>query len=514
MLAGSRLNAKASLQLATPLTPGDFPDSGFDVSFDTSTPYAEENDTTSPDVTDDEKDWDTDANADDNEMALPVPKATEEVPNGGYGAMPPAVPIAAASETTTKKKKKKSKTEDKAAKSSEGMAAKLKQVLSGHAVEGEASFEGAASAEAEETWRRLVIESWQEVKKVEAGERQKAGESASASASVDIEEQKLNQQQKQTKSGWSFWGKKNAVDNKGLHEDEHDSNKKNNGMGNSQFVIPQTFEEMCALNAGMIGINLDYVKIVQDCFDRLIAAVAKNEDYQLQVEANVMSLRMHKDVKGNFKPGDFKMCMLSSLRSLLPKSWSIAHENAWTTFWDKVAKMLSDCVLMPAKYEKAVERLMQDMQDDEHSSFGVNAFNRLFDAHPGAENYFKSSNSRLNTLAFKGLELSAMMYKEPTRVVNEVASLGIRHIMYMVSVEYFEPLVNAYVEELRNHTTDVQAVEGIQYTLTLIATIMVTTLNEGSTPILSAVASNSPKEVRKALAMQPRGKRSDACLGL
>lgn len=105
MLAGSRLNAKASLQLATPLTPGDFPDSGFDVSFDTSTPYAEENDTTSPDVTDDEKDWDTDANADDNEMALPVPKATEEVPNGGYGAMPPAVPIAAASETTTKKKK-------------------------------------------------------------------------------------------------------------------------------------------------------------------------------------------------------------------------------------------------------------------------------------------------------------------------------------------------------------------------------------------------------------------------
>jgi len=371
----------------------------------------------------------------------------------------------------------------------------------------------AGSAEADGIWRRLVIESWQEVKKIESGDQDKENkESDSASASAGIEAQKLQQQQKQTKSGWSFWGKKDSVDNKGLHEDGQGSHTKSNGMGNSQFVIPQTFEEMCALNASMIGINPDYVKIVQDCFDRLIAAVATNQDSQLQVEANVMSLRMHKDVKGKFKPGDFKMCMLSSLRSLLPKSWSTSHEDAWTTFWDKVAKMLSDCVVMPSKYEKAVEKLMQEMQDDEHKSFGVNAFNRLFDSHPGAENYFKSSNSRLNVLALKGLELAAMMYKEPTRVANEVAALGLRHIMYMVSVEFFEPLVNAMVEELRTHTTDVKAVEGIQYTLTLIGTIMVTTVNEGATPLLTAVATNSVKGVQRALAVVPRGKRADVCL--
>ena len=51
------------------------------------------------------------------------------------------------------------------------------------------------------------------------------------------------------------------------------------------------------------------------------------------------------------------------------------------------------------------------------------AFNRLFDAHPRSEDYFKASNARLNFLAWKALELSAEMYLEPTKVHHETTAL-------------------------------------------------------------------------------------------
>jgi hypothetical protein len=265
---------------------------------------------------------------------------------------------------------------------------------------------------------------------------------------------------------------------------------------------------MSTINANLLGINIEFVRIVQQCFGALVAALGTNDDSRLELEANIMSLRFYKDVKGTVSPASFKTCMLASLRSLLPKIWSTAHENAWTTFWEMVEEKLANCMELPMKYEKSVGLLMSDLSSDENNDFGIKAFSRLFDIHPRSEHYFKASNDRLNFLATKALQLAADMYKDPTRIQNETMGLGLRHIMYNVDPAFFDALVTAYVEEMAVRTTDAVSIEGIQYTLTLIACIMVNTVNEGSTPLLRGIANNSAKETKKALAAMSRGVRA------
>lgn len=99
-------------------------------------------------------------------------------------------------------------------------------------------------------------------------------------------------------------------------------------------------------------------------------AATSGDDSRLELETNVMALRIHRDVQGKFALSQFKACMLASLRSLLPKSWSIAHERAWISMWSTVEEILSGNVGKPAKYEKAVERAIQDMSDDDKKLFG------------------------------------------------------------------------------------------------------------------------------------------------
>jgi hypothetical protein len=38
--------------------------------------------------------------------------------------------------------------------------------------------------------------------------------------------------------------------------------------------------------------------------------------------------------------GQYKACMLASLRSLLPKEWDSAHEVAWTWLWENVERLV------------------------------------------------------------------------------------------------------------------------------------------------------------------------------
>jgi len=221
---------------------------------------------------------------------------------------------------------------------------------------------------------------------------------------------------------------------------------------------------------------------------------------------------MHKDVEGDMRLVDYKLCMLATLRSLLPKSWSIAHEQAWISMWDGIEEILNKNRSLPAKYEKAVEKFVSTLPDDEKKQFGLNAFNRLFDKVPKAESHFNTSNARLSILAAKGLDMAMDMYKTPTRAVNEVTTLGLRHIMYNIETSYFEPFVEALVEEVRMFTTDELVIEGLEWSLSQIACIMVFTIDEGSNPLLKAVIANSPKMVKAALAGVARNKRAEACL--
>merc|ERR1712070_135491 len=297
---------------------------------------------------------------------------------------------------------------------------------------------------------------------------------------------------------------------------ESSSSAKGQGKGsnnNRSWDIPETFKEMVFLNAAMTGSNMSYIEIVESCFENLVNATINGDFIRLEVESNLMALRMHKDVKGKLNLVEFKTCMLASLRSLLPKSWSISHEHAWSKMWEMVQNVLTKTLPLPGRYEKAVDNAMNDMSDEDKKAYGLNAFNRFFAKQPQSEIHFNTSNARLSVLAMQGLQLCQDIYKEPTRLVNVVTSLGLKHIMYNISTDYFDSFVEACCEELADWAKDPAAVEGVEWALTQIAAIMIYTIREGSNPLLAAVLTNNAKNVRKALAPLAKKERAAVCIG-
>jgi len=291
--------------------------------------------------------------------------------------------------------------------------------------------------------------SWKELQEVEKGKGNKgkqedSKDSRSGSGDEDKDQQVAD---KEPKSKLRFWQRSGDGSKSKSKSSEGEGNStaakgasSSNGM---KFEVPQTFKEMCLLNANMLSVNLSYVKIVQECFERLVSAAANGDDARLELEVTIMALRMHKEVEGTFQMNNFKLVMLASLRSLLPKSWSMGYEQAYIRMWDMVEEILTLSAPLPAKYEKAVSQILPQMTDEDKKKFGLNAFNRLFDAVPRSEDFFNTSNSRLSVLATRALEMSCDMYKDPMRMLNETMSLGLRHIMYNVPTDFFTHFVSA-----------------------------------------------------------------------
>jgi len=143
---------------------------------------------------------------------------------------------------------------------------------------------------------------------------------------------------------------------------------------------------------------------------------------------------------------------------------------------------------------------------------GMSVFIRLFKKIPDTENYFKQNNERLIFIVTRALEMSGEMYAEPARVIADTMQLGLRHIMYNVPSQYFEPFVLCCVEELEAYTTDPLAVEGVAWTLTHIAALIVRIIEETATPLIRAVLANSPKQVKKALGEYSRQDRAASAI--
>merc|ERR1719454_2411696 len=131
--------------------------------------------------------------------------------------------------------------------------------------------------------------------------------------------------------------------------------------------------------------------------------------------------------------------------------------------WDMVESVLTNTLPLPGRYEKAVETAVGDMSEKDKKTYGLNACNRFFAKQKKAEDHFNTSNARLSVLAMQGLNLCQDIYKEPTRLVNVVTSLGLKHIMYNISTDYFDSFVEACVEELACWTNDTAAVEGVEW---------------------------------------------------
>merc|ERR1719396_63473 len=118
-------------------------------------------------------------------------------------------------------------------------------------------------------------------------------------------------------------------------EEHHSKSKSDSLMQN----VPTTFKEMFQFNAAVMGFGSSlWMNEVLACFDNIVSNVSNSN--RLVEECDVLVCRIAKVSTGKVNLAEYKSCMLASLRSLLPKDWTTAHEVAWSWLWENVERLV------------------------------------------------------------------------------------------------------------------------------------------------------------------------------
>lgn len=277
------------------------------------------------------------------------------------------------------------------------------------------------------------------------------------------------------------------------------------GMG---AEVPTTYNEMFKFNAAVMGIGRHlWLNEVLACFHNIVVNVSNPA--RLQEECEILVLRISRVVEGkvtNF--ADYKSCMLASLRALLPKDWSTDHEVAWSWLWQNVETLLARNMGNPLRWEKALARFYNSLDDDAAFEMRKDIYARFFAQAPAGQDFFKQSNTYLHFIAERNMAMTIDLYRDPVNIADDISALGLRHVGYGIPTELFGPFVNACVEAIMSICDDMDAVESFRWSLGLIAKMLTRTINEGSTIVMKAVNGNSTKQLNRAISCAPRSERA------
>eukprot|EP00403_Amphidinium_massartii_P018161 CAMPEP_0178427420 /NCGR_PEP_ID=MMETSP0689_2-20121128/29738_1 /TAXON_ID=160604 /ORGANISM="Amphidinium massartii, Strain CS-259" /LENGTH=1286 /DNA_ID=CAMNT_0020049131 /DNA_START=34 /DNA_END=3894 /DNA_ORIENTATION=+ len=292
-------------------------------------------------------------------------------------------------------------------------------------------------------------------------------------------------------------------------EDSHFSNgaAAAGGGRNDSQQVPTTYREMFHFNAAVMGFgDRHWFGEVLDCFHNIVTNVSNSG--RLQEECDILALRIAKCTKQQVSFGEYKSCMLASLRSLLPKEWSTAHEVAWSWLWDNVERVLLKTMGNPGKWEVALTKVMSNLDESQKFELRKDIYARFFAACSAGQDYFKQSNTYLHLIAEKILEMTVELYRGPVKMVDDISALGLRHVGYGIPTELFGPFVSVCVESMADICKDELVIQSFRWSLGLIAKMLTRTITEGSTIVMKAINTNSVKQLQKAIGCAPRGERS------
>jgi len=361
-----------------------------------------------------------------------------------------------------------------------------------------------------------LLESWKIATAGKGSDGEAAGEEDDELAKQKAEEVARQQElQRKKKSTWAArrFAAKNNKNADGVGEagaGEGGAGEKGDSGSNALNAnqVPTTYNEMFRFNSAVMGFGTSaWMSEVLDCFHNIVTNVANSA--RLQEECDVLVLRISRVAKGNVNFGEYKSCMLASLRSLLPKSWSTQHEVSWSWLWENVERIMNANMGKPPKWEKALGKVISSLDENTKFELRKDIYARFFAAAPAGQDFFKQSNTYLHFIADRIIEMTLEIYQNPVKMVDDVSALGLRHVGYAIPTEFFGPFVSACVEVIQSATTDVDCVESFRWSLGLIAKMLVRTIQEGSTIVMKAINSNNAKALRKAIGCAPRGERAD-----
>merc|ERR1719506_3084159 len=236
--------------------------------------------------------------------------------------------------------------------------------------------------QAQEAWRRLLnyvgggivyvkvnyaeristlLKSWTAANKSENENEKEIDHGGMNSAEREQVELQLSNKSKTEEKKKGFgklsFRKKAAQKAEGAGDEEKAAHAATHGKDSDQVgvqSVPTTFPEMFKFNAAVMGFGAStWMNEVLDCFNNIVTNVANSA--RLQEECDVLALRIAKVLGTNqVNLGEYKSCMLASLRSLLPEDWDSNHEVAWTWLWENIERLLLQIHGKPRVWERAL----------------------------------------------------------------------------------------------------------------------------------------------------------------
>lgn len=272
--------------------------------------------------------------------------------------------------------------------------------------------------------------------------------------------------------------------------------------------VPKSYTEMFEFNATVMGFGRHrWLGEVNRSFNDIVTNAANRG--RLQEETEVLALRICKTVEGEATLSMYKSAMLAALRSMLPKTWDPQHETAWNWLWDAIDKNLRNILYKPCSWQPALLRLMSRFSDKEKEAMRDEVYVRFFQVAPQGQDFFKQSNTRLHFIATRAMDMTSELFNDPWEMTEQISALGLRHVGYGIPTHLIEPFANCFVEVLReNAPGEETALEGFQWSIGLVAKILIRVIQEGSTIVMKAINANSALQLRKAVALAPRGERA------
>ena len=240
---------------------------------------------------------------------------------------------------------------------------------------------------------------------------------------------------------------------------------------------------MFKFNSAVMGFGTSaWMDEVLQCFHNIVTNVSNSG--RLQEECDVLVLRISKVARGNVNFGEYKSCMLASLRSLLPKDWSTQHEVSWSWLWENVERIMVKNMGNPPKWEKALGKLLGSLDENQSFEIRKEIYARFFAAAPAGQDYFKQSNTYLHFIADRVLNMTLELLQTPVKMVDDISALGLRHVGYAIPTEFFGPFVSACCEVIMTVTQDPDCIEAFRWSLGLVSKMLVRTITEGSTIVI------------------------------
>ncbi|CAE7385153.1 unnamed protein product [Symbiodinium natans] len=305
--------------------------------------------------------------------------------------------------------------------------------------------------------------------------------------------------------------------------------------------VVRSFPKMCAFSNQVMGQPTEgWMEELLAVFSVLVERVGNPA--HLVEECDLLSLAMVAR-SDDIKFERFKPVMLAALRSLLPQTWSTAHEEAWEWLWATISRNLTESTMKVKAFKPFNKKLFSILSEEHHETFRTTIYTKFFAKCAASQDLFKQSQTRLRYIADRVLSCAHDMMQRAwpessvwfQGVVKVLWLIPGKFPGYGVPIDLFGPFTDTCVEVVKpivaelpynvtstkemlcpadrahylqeNELQSHMMIEGFRWSIGLVARILMRTITEGSTAVMQAIHANDSKRLKKALRDAPRAQR-------